>query len=216
MYNIGEVVLFKNRGTGRRRKGVVVQKSGNIYTVKGSDWLMEVPEEKISSLPKYPAFRISCDPLEEDHRKRIEQEWWYTTNHTLPDGANSCIFDVRDKLLTIGGHAAVLAFNDPDDTKLLERGVWFPGEPVRMVGGRPGECHTNLCVWYSTHPGAMLCTGYALSKDGLWRQHSWCLMVQSTGRRIIETTLPRVAYYGYVMTVAEADDFCEKTNLRRI
>ena len=47
-------------------------------------------------------------------------------------------------------------------------------------------------------------TGYALSDDGLWRQHSW--LIAKPGRRwtVIETTCRRLLYYGVVLTEEEA------------
>jgi hypothetical protein len=37
--------------------------------------------------------------------------------------------------------------------------------------------------------------GFALSPDGLWRQHSWALS-SAPGGRVVETTVTRVAYAG--------------------
>jgi hypothetical protein len=46
-------------------------------------------------------------------------------------------------------------------------------------------------------------TGWALSDDGLWRQHSWILR----GKTVIETTETRVRYFGVTLTDAEAEQF---------
>ena len=48
-----------------------------------------------------------------------------------------------------------------------------------------------------------LVTGYALSDDGLWRQHSWVMDDQV----IYETTVKRTQYYGFVLDPAEAVRF---------
>jgi len=45
-------------------------------------------------------------------------------------------------------------------------------------------------------------TGYAISADSLWRQHSWCY--DRRRQRVVETTERRVAYLGFRMTVNEA------------
>src|SRR5258708_7764341 len=42
--------------------------------------------------------------------------------------------------------------------------------------------------------------GYALSKDGLWRQHSW-LVTPEGG--LVETTVRRAAYFGAVLAPEE-------------
>ncbi len=47
-------------------------------------------------------------------------------------------------------------------------------------------------------------TGYALSRDGVWRQHSWCYTDNGV---VVETTEKRVQYFGYVMTEDECDQF---------
>jgi len=46
-------------------------------------------------------------------------------------------------------------------------------------------------------------TGWALSNDGIWRQHTWLLK----GKAIVETTSPREKYYGFVLTDEEANQF---------
>lgn len=53
--------------------------------------------------------------------------------------------------------------------------------------------------------GCELLTGYALSDDGYWRQHSsWCL---SPARRLIETTVRREHYFGFRLSEDEAFAF---------
>ena len=46
-------------------------------------------------------------------------------------------------------------------------------------------------------------TGYALSVDGLWRQHSWGVARDL----IIESTEARVKYFGRLLRGADADMF---------
>lgn len=52
--------------------------------------------------------------------------------------------------------------------------------------------------------------GYALSIDGMWRQHSWMMLRGARSVKIIETTEKRVAYFGFVMTQKESLDFCDQ------
>ena len=47
-------------------------------------------------------------------------------------------------------------------------------------------------------------TGYALSDDGLWRQHSWGLL---TDDRVVETTVARLRYFGAILTDPAAAEF---------
>jgi hypothetical protein len=67
------------------------------------------------------------------------------------------------------------------------------------------SCHWNVAhLWKSENRQISgIGTGYALSEDGLWRQHSWCLT--STG--ILETTELRHTYFGVRLEGAAADQF---------
>ena len=208
--NIGEEVYYRGKN-GHKRKGVVVSNRDGIYTIKGNNETIEVKDTKDTiPLPKFPAYRVECDPMDAEWLQEVNKRWWGPANHVLPANVDPWIFEIRDKLLTIGGQAAAMSRNDPDDKKLYARGVWFPGDIAKSVHGTPCECHSNSCRYFEKHSDAMICTGYALSQDGMWRAHSWCLEVLKSGkRRIIETTLPRVAYFGFVMTRDEAEMFCE-------
>lgn len=71
-----------------------------------------------------------------------------------------------------------------------------------------GNCHENVhkLVKSSSDPNNHLFpfynlhayTGYALSEDGLWRNHSWVIGRSKTSdeKIIIETTTPRLIYMG--------------------
>lgn len=48
-----------------------------------------------------------------------------------------------------------------------------------------------------------IATGYALSGDGLWRQHSWGVLRDG----IFETTETRLKYFGIVLQGERADYF---------
>jgi hypothetical protein len=100
---------------------------------------------------------------------------------------------LRKILLNIGGEEVVFYFPEPFLVTLLEFGEKFFRGDARLVVGRDNLCHNNskyLSMKYNTYK---LYHGYALSDDGLWRQHSWCLT--KTGN-VIETTDIREIYYG--------------------
>jgi hypothetical protein len=70
----------------------------------------------------------------------------------------------------------------------------------------PHECHANAAFWEQNRgqfPVAIV-SGYALSEEGLWRQHSWLIAKPYRRWTVIETTVRRVLYYGVVLTDAEA------------
>jgi len=77
---------------------------------------------------------------------------------------------------------------------LLKNGKLLQPAAVVMRRGNPSDCHRNAATLFRAGKG-VIATGYALDRDGLWRQHSW--VVDKKGR-VIETTVRSVAYYGIV------------------
>jgi hypothetical protein len=103
-------------------------------------------------------------------------------------------------LLASGGSAAVVGL-EPDEylVDLLERGRFFDAERAEVALHEQSECHANSGrLWLE---GKGFATGYALSEDGLWRQHSWGVASDDAP---IETTETRTAYYGIVLDNAAA------------
>jgi hypothetical protein len=61
-------------------------------------------------------------------------------------------------------------------------------------------------VWTSQASGfVVIATGYALSDDGLWRQHSWDVLRDG----ILETTKARQKYFGILRQGKAADHFAK-------
>ena len=96
---------------------------------------------------------------------------------------------------------------------ILGRAYYRKGTSKMMVG-RANKCHSNSAnLWENNRHDhdVRICTGYALSKDGLWRQHTWLVHYYKTATqnrvRVIETTCKRVAYYGVELTEEEAEEF---------
>ncbi|MEG1564976.1 MAG: hypothetical protein RR365_14825, partial [Bacteroides sp.] len=85
----------------------------------------------------------------------------------------------------------------------------FYGKGTRFRKGQPSQCHLNACLLWEVNKGyCQIATGYALSKDGMWRQHSWVVQPLATKYRVWETTEGRVAYFGFIMTDEECELFC--------
>lgn len=78
-----------------------------------------------------------------------------------------------------------------------------------LVRGRKSDCHRNCSIlWKQNDNRLKLCPGYALSGDGLWRQHTWCWDVNEYGNgRVVETTEKRKAYFGVELSAAQAARF---------
>lgn len=122
---------------------------------------------------------------------------------TLKTGSPEWV-PLKKILLGIGGWGVCTSRIEEDMEKILERGRRFPGRS-KMMPGEPCGCHSNsaLC-WNENRDLCKICTGYALSRDGMWRQHSW---VYTNNGVVVETTVKRVAYFGFVLTEEECEDF---------
>jgi hypothetical protein len=113
--------------------------------------------------------------------------------------------NLRTRLLDIGGQEVVFFGTEFDLDALLARGRDFSGERVeaRVILG-PSMCHHSASLdWLASRGRVEIATGYALSDDGLWRQHSWGLQEG----RVIESTASRVGYLGFVLADEEAERF---------
>lgn len=120
---------------------------------------------------------------------------------------------LRNILLEIGGKETCFPSFEEDMDALLHRGHNRKGTS-KLIRGRPNQCHANSCeLWQNNRDkDIVICTGYALSEDGIWRQHSWLIHRYQTKTqnrtRVIETITKRLAYFGFEMTCDEAEAFC--------
>ena len=121
-------------------------------------------------------------------KKRLEQ-----TPELIP---------LRNKLLEIGGLEIVPRFEN-DLTKLMERGSRLDLDVELKLMRRSG-CHENSAIlWRENRRDNKICTGWGLSDDGLWRQHTWVI----NNGKIIETTEVRIKYFGVILSEGEAERF---------
>lgn len=94
--------------------------------------------------------------------------------------------EIMRRLLDFGGYAVVMAWHESDAEAILERGQLWYGDRIIMQKGEPSQCHTNSAMLWEANKSRTLegpyreelalATGYAMSEDGLWRQHSWCVL----------------------------------------
>ena len=99
--------------------------------------------------------------------------------------------------------------SEPYLDQLLAYGEELDGS-VELVPGKAHDCHANSArLWRGNRAALAIATGYALSEDGLWRQHSWIIRKYPTTKqpRILETTLTRVKYFGCILDDDEAEVF---------
>lgn len=111
---------------------------------------------------------------------------------------------LEKKLLSIGGEA-VVPMPEDDLNLLLFIGHEF-NHPTRSIPGKASGCHQNVATLFQEGMLRAAATGYGLSDDGLWRQHSWGLDWKGN---LVETTVPREKYFGFYMVGAAGHDFAK-------
>jgi hypothetical protein len=118
------------------------------------------------------------------------------------------LFPLEQKLLTVGGTRMVYRY-EPDLKRLLKNAVVFD-ECAELIPGTPHTCHSNVAHYWNENKEILaIATGYALSEDGLWRQHSWLLRKNVMAKQcpLLETTVKREKYFGIILTDTEAESF---------
>lgn len=164
--------------------------------------------------------KLVWNKMDEQWINRLKESnvFWFTGYVYNPQDFNEqvrpqipLVLKLRDRLLQFGGEQACMPCFEPDIRELLTRGqIWY-GDIMTMRKGRPCKCHANSAVLWNKNPDTMkLVTGYALSDNGMWRQHTWCVKVGIRKNRVVETTTPRIAYFGYVLTEEESRLFYER------
>ncbi len=106
-------------------------------------------------------------------------------------------------ILSLYGYAVIFPHLEQDLQKLLDRGTFIFPRKLKQIPGTSRECHRNSCLLWRNNTNVTIVTGYALSDDGLWRQHTWCIM----GEEVWESTTRRELYFGYVLNTKEAEKF---------
>lgn len=152
----------------------------------------------------------------DDSRWRQNREengfgWQVVGNDDFPPEAEF-LRPLKNLLLDVGGRGFCNPWMDePHIDPLLSRGMFWKGDEAYFNYGAPNRCHSNAsCAWMQNRERVVIATGYALSDDGLWRQHSWYFDLfgsDSGGVALVETTSPRIAYFGFVLTYRESELF---------
>jgi hypothetical protein len=83
----------------------------------------------------------------------------------------------------------------PEVELLLEAGHLDSPEHLTVRPMDLSDCHRNVRRLVAADPSVDWRFGMALSSDDIWRVHSWALK----RGRIVETTLPRIRYFGFDM-----------------
>ena len=138
------------------------------------------------------------DRMPDDHAEMTAAELTDALCALHPD-----IQALRDIVLAHGGTGLRVAAPDPDITAMISRGRHAPGLRALVLPGVSRQAHRDAARRRADH-GHQIATGYALHPDGLWREHSWT--VDPDGRPV-ESAGARNAYFGFVLTDDEADEF---------
>jgi len=162
---------------------------------------MSAAEAALPQLSPLRGFRCRLDPMPPWRLRRLRANGFTRRCPYSPE-----IDPLKQRLLAVAGYAAVMPRIEEDLAKIMSRGRFFRGYNSQTMRGRPCHCHGNTAALWEANPKDLqICTGYALSRDGVWRQHSWAYFALTDC--VIETTVKRVLYYGYVLTAAEARMF---------
>jgi len=122
------------------------------------------------------------------------------------------LFPLHNKLLSIGGECTVLPVVEEDLNRLFARGEIFKGKGSIIKRAKQSHCHMNSALlWDANKRKLAICTGYALSRNGIWVQHSWCVLKKSL--KVVETTEKRILYFGYRLEKDESMEFLTENAL---
>lgn len=157
---------------------------------------------------------LTCAPLTPMQKNLFSRFWWsrdYPGRPCATPDEDELIESHRElirKILAFGGGEVMLAFPEEDLDELKSRGVFLYGHSASLRRMRASACHWNAAaLWRQSPAKYIIMTGYALSLDGLWRQHSWCIDRESGNP--VETTTLRLAYFGFLLNDQEADAFSQ-------
>jgi hypothetical protein len=148
--------------------------------------------------PGYPQLHVLLDITKE--QKRFLDRRFREAAERQPD-----LEVLRELLLGLGGlHLVAPVSADAALPRLIETGFVMAG-PIVQRAMTKSRCHRNVAEMWAAkwHELIGIGTGYSLSDDGLWREHSWGL--RRAG--ILETTVVRVKYFGIVLQHGAADSF---------
>lgn len=159
---------------------------------------------------------VTWTPMDDDWKEQCKQNafWFQDTLEAMkamhPDMDNR-LFNLRTKLLNFAGESVCLPAYEEDLDNLLKYGQFWIGNNVKFMKGEPCRCHANASnLWEQNKDKTAICTGYALSSDGMWRQHSWLLWRKPRSNQIVETTEPRIVYFGFAMPPDMCKEFADQ------
>lgn len=176
---------------------VVVKGNRSIMPIRHAGDLEGILFQSTKQDQKIRSYIRSVHPMDDGWKRRVRESFWWGREEREA-GIDPRLYELRERLLSFGGEAVCFSFGEPDIEGILSYGQLWHGYGAEKRRGQMCRCHENAASLFSQY-GYRVCTGYALSDDGMWRQHSWCIEKRPRSTKIIETTESRVLYFGYVL-----------------
>lgn len=159
--------------------------------------------------PEQAPYRVQTRVMNAAWKERLDAKLAHICSEN-PDGHYK---ELADRLLSFGGEHVCFPCIEEDMDKILSRGQLWMGDKVDLKKGEPCHCHSNSAyLWDANRDKTTIATGYALTEDGLWRQHSWVIHLKPRQNRVVETTTKRLIYFGFAMTEEECEEFLYNNN----
>lgn len=164
-------------------------------------------------------FLKTCKPINQEWKNLLRESKWsvyYKNKMYLKNKYPDTFYLLQKILLGFAGEDTCLNMGSEglkDCKRLIADGQFWLGKSAKMMKGEVGHCHSNSAKLYSINKDnfdVRICTGYALSDDGMWREHSWLIRHYPRSNEIIETTKKRICYFGWVLTPEECERAIEE------
>lgn len=159
---------------------------------------------------------VAWQPMSDEWKEHCRNNaFWFQDTvaeaRKMFSGMDERLFELKARLLDFAGNTVCLPPYEEDLENILEYGQFWLGYNAERIPGEPCQCHENSALlWRENRDVTNICTGYALSEDGMWRQHSWLIHRKPRSNKIVETTRPRVLYYGFAMPPELSEKFADE------
>lgn len=158
---------------------------------------------------------VVWEGIDEQYKSSLRNASWSSYYKGNPFRAidNAMLYlSTREKVLAYAGDDVCvnpLAFNVNNrlDMQIGSQGIPFPMDGMRKLDRlmSPKDAYRNAYKVAMKY-GFQLCLGFYMDHQGMWRKHAWCL----DNGLIIETTCVQYAYFGYVISGNDLEDYKEK------
>lgn len=154
------------------------------------DGMKEELDELVAEMRRIQLILDTCPTV--DTQTSDKQSPPQATDFSIPK--TDAQKQLQDKLLALGG-TKVIHLPDSYLQEHLKHGKSYEGYDAVLNEMEKSQCHSNSAkLWLLKPSTRRIATGYALSSDGIWRQHTW--VIETNAHWILETTVPRTRYFG--------------------